>query len=75
MSVHPISNCHIRLVQQRKRAKELLQRLKTGLEPEKLVLLHRLNPTSDLTLASAQWLIARDVGFDSWPKLKAHVDP
>ncbi|QZN94048.1 DUF1835 domain-containing protein [Symbiopectobacterium purcellii] len=74
MSVHPISNGHINLVQQRKRAKELLQRIKAGLEPEKLALLHRLNPTSDLTLASAQWLIARDVGFDSWPKLKAHVD-
>lgn len=74
ISVHPISNGHINLLQQRKRAKELLQRLKAGLEPEKLVLLHRLNPTSDVTLASAQWLIARDVGFESWPKLKAHVD-
>ncbi|MCW2473596.1 MULTISPECIES: DUF1835 domain-containing protein [unclassified Symbiopectobacterium] len=74
MSVHPISNGHISLVQQRKRAKELLQRIKAGLEPEKLALLHRLNPTSNVTLASAQWLIARDVGFDSWPKLKAHVD-
>ncbi|MGL9721975.1 hypothetical protein [Symbiopectobacterium sp.] len=65
MSVHPISNGRISLVQQRKRAKELLQRLKAGLEPEKLGLLHHLNPTSDVTLASAQWLIARDVGFDS----------
>lgn len=74
MSVHPISNGHISLVQQRKRAKELVQRLKAGLEPEKLGLVHRLNPTSDVTLASAQWLIARDVRFDSWPKLKAHVD-
>lgn len=74
MSVNPISNGHINLVQQRKRAKELLQRIKAGLEPEKRVLLYRLNPTSSITLASAQWLIAREVGFDSWPKLKAHAD-
>ncbi|MFT8210204.1 MAG: DUF1835 domain-containing protein [Symbiopectobacterium sp.] len=74
MSEHLVNNGHISLVQQRKRAKELFQHLKSGVEPEKLALLHRLNPTSHITLASAQWLIARDLGFASWPKLKAHVD-
>lgn len=74
MSVHLVSNGHINLVQQRKRAKELFQRLKVGLEPERSALLHRLNPNASVTLASSQWLIARDLGFDSWPKLKAHVD-
>ena len=28
----------------------------------------------DSTLADAQHAIARDYGFDSWPKLRAHVD-
>ncbi|MGB3123644.1 MAG: DUF1835 domain-containing protein [Pseudomonas sp.] len=50
----------INLEQQRKRAKELLPRLKTE------------NPTA--TLSQAQWQIAKQLGFSSWPKLKAHVD-
>jgi hypothetical protein len=53
----------LNLEQQRKRAKELLRQLKaqaTG---------------SDLpTLSDAQWQIAKQLGFSSWPKLKAHVD-
>lgn len=53
----------LNLEQQRKRAKELLRHLKaqaTG---------------SDLpTLSDAQWQIAKQLGFSSWPKLKAHVD-
>lgn len=74
MSIHLISNGHISLVQQRKRAKELLQRLNLGLEPERAALLQHLNPTANITLTRAQWLIARDLGFDSWPKLKAYAD-
>ncbi|OIN45869.1 hypothetical protein BLL37_29730 [Pseudomonas azotoformans] len=50
----------LNLEQQRKRAKELLPRLKAQ------------DPNA--TLSQAQWEIARQLGFSSWPKLKAHVD-
>lgn len=50
----------LNLEQQRKRAKELLPRLKSE------------NP--DATLSQAQWQIAKQLGFSSWPQLKAHVD-
>ena len=50
----------LNLEQQRKRAKELLARLK--------------NEKPDTTLSQAQWQIAKQLGFSSWPQLKAHVD-
>lgn len=50
----------LNLEQQRKRAKELLPRLKAQ------------DPNA--TLSQAQWEIAKQLGFSSWPKLKAHVD-
>lgn len=50
----------LNLEQQRKRAKELLPRLKSQ-DPH-------------ATLSQAQWQVARQLGFSSWPKLKAHVD-
>lgn len=50
----------LNLEQQRKRAKELLPRLKAQ------------DPSA--TLSQAQWAIAKQLGFSSWPKLKAHVD-
>ncbi|QKZ04811.1 DUF1835 domain-containing protein [Pseudomonas eucalypticola] len=53
----------INLEQQRKRAKDLLRQLKA-----------ETNPSTPPTLAHAQWLTARELGFSSWPKLKAHVD-
>lgn len=63
MSPQPSSsNGRINLEQQRKRARELLLRLKSA------------NPTSAPTLSDAQWQIAKDLGFSSWPKLKAHID-
>lgn len=53
----------LNLEQQRKRAKELLRHLKAQAS------------SGDLpTLSDAQWQIARQLGFSSWPKLKAHVD-
>ncbi|WP_455884433.1 DUF1835 domain-containing protein [Pseudomonas spelaei] len=63
MSPRPLSSTtdgRLNLEQQRKRAKELLRRLKAQ-EP-------------NATLAQAQWQVARHLGFSSWPKLKAHVD-
>jgi len=50
----------LNLEQQRKRAKELLPRLKSQ------------DPSA--TLSQAQWQVAKQLGFASWPKLKAHVD-
>ena len=64
----------INLEQQRKRAKELLQRLKQGNAPDQLALLGTSGRALAPTLSDAQWLIARQLGFSSWPKLKAHVD-
>ncbi|WP_057391100.1 DUF1835 domain-containing protein [Pseudomonas aeruginosa] len=58
----------INLEQQRKRAKELLRQWRrdpasrTGL------------PGQAPRLADAQWQVARELGFASWPRLKAHVD-
>lgn len=60
----------INLEQQRKRAKELLLRMKDGTASDQLILLDKTAPT----LSDAQWLIARQLGFSSWPRLKAHVD-
>lgn len=60
MSRHVNTDGRLNLEQQRKRAKELLPRLKAQ------------DPNATLSLA--QWEIARQLGFSSWPKLKAHVD-
>jgi hypothetical protein len=77
MSRNPVSPSHdgrINLEQQRKRAKELLARMKEGAAPDQLALLNMHIPTTTPTLSDAQWLTARASGFASWPKLKAHVD-
>ena len=60
MSQHFNTDGRLNLEQQRKRAKELLPRLKAQ------------DPSA--TLSKAQWEIAKQLGFSSWPKLKAHVD-
>ena len=63
MSPRPVTSTtdgRLNLEQQRKRAKELLPHLKAQ------------DPGA--TLSQAQWQIAKQLGFSSWPKLKAHVD-
>jgi len=74
MPASSITHGRINLEQQRKRARELLRRLNNGAEPDQLALLQRLNASGPVKLADAQWLIAKELGFSSWPKLKAHVD-
>ncbi|MEQ9886596.1 DUF1835 domain-containing protein [Pectobacterium zantedeschiae] len=65
----------INLDHQRKLAKELLRHLRNGTaSPESYSQLLAGNPRSKPTLTDAQWLIARELGFSSWMKLKAHVD-
>ncbi|TSD89520.1 ankyrin repeat domain-containing protein [Mycobacterium sp. KBS0706] len=68
--------------QQKKRAKDLLKALRAG-EAEAIArfryghprLAHR--PDAELVamakLSDAQWVIAREYGFASWPKLQAHL--
>ncbi|OXI78364.1 hypothetical protein CFB40_36480 [Burkholderia sp. AU31652] len=65
-------NGHIDLVRQRKRAKQLLKQLQAGIPvggPGE-----NLRRAASPVLADAQWLIARELGFASWPKLKSHAD-
>jgi hypothetical protein len=61
--------------QLRKRAKELLRELHAG----DAVAIERLRAVApkrsdDATLADAQFVLAREYGFESWPKLVHHVE-
>ncbi|MCP6082943.1 hypothetical protein NL341_28485, partial [Klebsiella pneumoniae] len=38
------------------------------------LLSHLKNQDPSATLAQAQWQLAKQLGFASWPKLKAHID-
>ncbi|QXI26207.1 DUF1835 domain-containing protein [Pseudomonas vanderleydeniana] len=59
----------------RKRAKRLLTALKHDEADESRAQLRTLGLSGpDYRLADAQWLVAREAGFASWPKLKAHAD-
>jgi hypothetical protein len=61
------------LDQLRKRAKELLQQLRND-DPPAAALLRKYKPNvSDPILADAQFVIAREHGFESWPKLVHHI--
>ena len=61
------------LVQLRKQAKELLQRLRNG-DPSAINRLRQYKPNvSDPILADAQFVLAREHGFESWPKLVHHI--
>jgi ankyrin repeat protein len=71
------------LEQQRKRAKDLLKALRAG-DAEALVRVRRSHPrlagsrsqtiVADAQLTDAQWVIAREYGFASWARLKAHIE-
>jgi hypothetical protein len=59
----------------RKRAKRLLKQLKTNDAEDARSQLRALGiPGPDYRLADTQWLVAREVGFSSWPKLIAQAD-
>ncbi|AGA73158.1 DUF1835 domain-containing protein [Pseudomonas plecoglossicida] len=59
----------------RKRAKRLLTALKNHKADDTREQLRALGlPGPDYRLADTQWLVAREAGFASWPKLKAHAD-
>src|SRR5438876_6692473 len=61
------------LDQYKKQAKELLAACKSGdaVALARVAVHHR---GSRLTLADAQFVIAREHGFDSWPKFSRHIE-
>lgn len=69
------SHGRFNLEQQRKRAKELLKAVRAD-DPDALArILCQLPPReAPLRLADAQFVIARECGFASWPRLKAHTE-
>lgn len=59
----------------RKRAKRLLKALKNHEAGDTRVQLQGMGvPGPDYRLADTQWLVARETGFASWPKLIAHAE-
>ncbi|MGG5288730.1 DUF1835 domain-containing protein [Pseudomonas shirazensis] len=59
----------------RKRAKQLLKALKNNQAEQARIQLRTIGlPGPDYKLADTQWLVAREAGFPSWPKLIAHAD-
>jgi ankyrin repeat protein len=64
------------LGQLRRQAKELRDAARRG-EPgalDRVTRSYRAAPHGDVTLAAAQLVIARELGFTSWPRLKAAVE-
>jgi len=70
------------LAQQRKRAKDLLKAVRAGAAPAlaRVRCGHPRHAASsdekiraDAKLSDTQWVIAREYGFSSWPRLKRHI--
>jgi hypothetical protein len=65
-----------RLEQLRRQAKDLLKELHSG-KPDAVGRLRESGPEIDVPpfkLSQAQFVIAREYGFESWPKLKRQVE-
>lgn len=71
----PIGHGRLNLEQQRKRAKELLKAVNNQ-QPQAIARLLAYLPVREaaIKLSDAQWVIAQENGFASWPRMKAHVD-
>src|SRR5690348_487025 len=62
------------LAQLRKQAKELLQQLRDD-DPAATERLHKYKPNvSAPILADAQFVLAREHGFESWPRMVHHIE-
>jgi ankyrin repeat protein len=71
------------LEQQRKRAKDLLNAVRAG-NADAIARVRRFHPrltgsttqsvVADARLTDVQWVIAREYGFASWARLKAHIE-
>lgn len=75
----PLSDGRLNLEQQKKRAKALMKAVREG-APQALARLRRHHPKGErldlaaAQLADAQAAIAREAGFASWARLKAHTE-
>lgn len=75
----PVTPFRLDLDQQKKRAKELLRGLRAE-EPEAVARFRAHHPQdrpggpAAACLADAQFVIARELGSQSWPKLRAHIE-
>lgn len=65
---------HPSLEQQKKLAKELLRALRAGDATARERVRRHLPDKQRLTLADAQFVLAREYGFESWAALKAHIE-
>ena len=72
----PLSHVRLNLEQIKKQARELLQGFQSG-QSDPLARLQSAAPhidPRDACLADAQFVIAREQGFESWPKFKRHIE-
>jgi ankyrin repeat protein len=65
---------HPSLEQQKTQAKELLKALRAGDADARERVRRYLPDKRRITLADAQFVTAREYGFESWAKLKAHIE-
>jgi hypothetical protein len=72
MPNHAASPFRLNLEQQRKRAKDLHRALVHG-DQAALQRFRIYHPDGRIALSEAQFVIARELGLPSWPKLKAHI--
>ena len=75
--LHDASPFRLNLEQQRERAKELLEGLRSG-DDEALRRFHLHHPHTEASaplvrLSEAQFVIARELGLPSWGRLEAHI--
>jgi ankyrin repeat protein len=67
---------HPNLDQYKKQAKDLVRDCRSG-SPSALARLHRNHPKlgqSPISLTAAQLVLAREHGFDRWPRFAAHIE-
>jgi ankyrin repeat protein len=64
---------HPSLEQQKTQAKELLKALRAGDAGARERVRRHLPDKQRITLSDAQFVIAREYGFESWAKLKTHI--
>lgn len=62
------------LEQQKKLARELLRGFRAGDAEARERIRRHLPDRKRIALADAQFVLAREYGFESWPKLKAHIE-
>ena len=74
MSFPTDPHTNLNLEQQRKRAKELRRAHREGnVEAVVRVARHLRSSSKPIRLSEAQFVVAREAGFSSWPKMKHHI--